>query len=93
MKRKEDPEELNEAELRSEDMRLCSLHHKWLKELFVVIRGNGDLKHGIEWKVQKLLDNQSIIAKLMWVVTIAVLGKIIASPIWEHAMRHLLTKG
>jgi hypothetical protein len=93
VKRKDDPEELQEQDLRTEDMRLCALHHKWLKELFIVIRGNGDPKHGMQWKVQKLLDNQAIISKLMWIITIAILGRLIASPIWSHVASHFFTKG
>lgn len=93
MNRKDDPEGIDVEPMRTEQYRLCSVHHKWLKELFIAIRGNGDVKHGLEYKVQTLLDNQETIKKLVWVIVIAVLGKVIASPIWEHIIKHLVNKG
>ena len=73
MKRKDDPEDVNPEELRSEQDRLCSVHHRWLKELFVAIRGNGDVKHGLEYKVQTLLDRQDVVVKLLWIIAGAVI--------------------
>ena len=84
MKRKDDPEDLNVEEVRTEQDRLCSVHHKWLKELFVAVRGNGDVKHGLEYKVQTLLDRQDIVVKLLWLVTSAALltfTKVIGEPL------------
>ena len=87
MKRKDDPEDLNEEALRNEEMRLCSLHHKWLKELFVAIRGNGDVKHGLEFKVQTLLNNQATIVKLTWIVAACVMAnamRVFGVPMIDH---------
>jgi hypothetical protein len=58
MNRKTDPEGFEPDELRKEENRLCSLHHKWLKELFVAVRGNGNVEHGLEWRTKTLLANQ-----------------------------------
>ncbi len=90
MNRKTDPEDFDAENVRSEDARLCSLHHKWLKELFVAIRGNGDVKHGLEYKVQILLDRQIIVARLLWLVaTSAVLtiGKVVGAPLFEFVAK------
>lgn len=92
MIRKEDPKDLNVEDMRTEQDRLCSVHHKWLKELFIAVRGNGDIRHGLEYKVQTLLDNQKVVVRLMWIVAIAIIGKIIASPILEQALRYLIQK-
>lgn len=73
MIRKTDPDDLNPEDLRTEENRLCSIHHKWLKELFVAIRGNGDVKHGLEYKVQILLDRQNTVVKLLWIIAGAVI--------------------
>lgn len=58
MNRKTDPENFKSEDLRTEEDRLCSLHHKWLKELFISIRGNGNPEHGLEWKVATIQDRQ-----------------------------------
>ena len=89
MKRKDDPEDFDEQEVRSEDMRLCSLHHKWLKELFIAIRGNGDIKHGLEYKVQTLLDTQKVIARIMWIILLGVLAnmrRVVGIPLIDHIL-------
>ena len=84
MNRKNDPEDFDGEDLRADDKRILSLHHKWLKELFVAIRGNGDVKHGLEYKVQVLLDRQNMISKLVWIIAVAVVGRIVALPLWER---------
>ena len=92
MKRKDDPEEAHPEDERMEDARFCSLHHKWLKELFVAIRGNGDVKHGLEYKVQTLLDRQNIVVKLLWIIAGGVIiqsCKMLGS-IAEHFIRNYM---
>lgn len=65
MNRKTDPDDFNSEQLRAEGDRLLSLHHKWLKELFVAIRGNGDVKHGLEWKVATIQDRQTSVVNFV----------------------------
>lgn len=76
LKRKNDPEDLDPDSFREEDTRLCSLHHKWLKELFIAVRGNGDVKHGLQYQVQTLVDTQKTIEKISWIVLIGVTANI-----------------
>ena len=89
-KRSEDPSDLEVEDLRKEEDRLCSVHHKWLKELFIAIRGNGDVKHGLEYKVQTLLDNQAVIVKLVWIVAACVMAnamRVFGVPLIDHIVQ------
>jgi hypothetical protein len=91
MHRKTDPDNTNYEDDRIENMRLVSLHHKWLKELFIVIRGNGDVTKGIEWKVAQNTDTIAFFKRAFWVVIpIALSGAVSAIVLlWKELLGRL----